>query len=588
MKNRFFIVNSIVAVILVVILPGCRVENEAPVASNVSISGDAQVGAALTGSYTYSDAEGNEERDSIYTWYRCNTSTDEGTEISGETAKTYTLTVTDLKKHIRFAVTPIASKGTSEGIPVKSDAVGPVNILPDDETETAQQVSDWLRYLTVGSSPDAVVEAMLAYHFQGIPGDMIQQIHSRGMEAFYNDEEMKEKVFTFFKSLIDRKTPLMYAAGCYFSRDNTGIGFWEMVEPIEDEYNWEFVDMVLESATQSNYGIAPLVVIQPYALWDQQAAGYSEIEGNKNMFENGDYFVLKENTGPGPAYDIDGYQEFLVALKGHTGLNVYELANEPSSDGSGYRDDAAAYAELIRQTRQTLGDGVILINGGTLDLTPSSNTSSYWETFFDDGGGDYIDYFNIHYNVEEEKSRDNFSVLKEELEVTHDLIEGSGISKIWITEFGSGDGTEEEIAEWHLKRFSFAAARGIVKVFIDLASDSSRGGGGNIYNRAMLYTENFNLEKITARLLFYTVKLMNHTLSGFTTCEELVEGEQYKFRVNGHDVYVLWGDDELPIALQGESLEVIDVYGNKTKLSADELTLTEHPVFAEIEVVPND
>jgi len=60
MKNRLFIVNSIVAVILVVILPGCRVENEAPVASNVSISGDSQVGAALTGSYTYSDAEGNE------------------------------------------------------------------------------------------------------------------------------------------------------------------------------------------------------------------------------------------------------------------------------------------------------------------------------------------------------------------------------------------------------------------------------------------------------------------------------------------------------------------------------------------------
>ncbi|WP_171394301.1 inverse autotransporter beta domain-containing protein, partial [Vibrio mediterranei] len=93
----------------------------APVASGVSISGNAVVGQTLTGSYTYTDANGDVEDTSktAFKWYR-GTST---TPITGQTGETYTLVVADEGQTITFEVTPVAKTGTpAAGQPVKSDA----------------------------------------------------------------------------------------------------------------------------------------------------------------------------------------------------------------------------------------------------------------------------------------------------------------------------------------------------------------------------------------------------------------------------------------------------------------------------------
>jgi uncharacterized protein (TIGR02145 family) len=96
------------------------VTDEAPVASNVTQSGTAKVGNTLTGSYAYSDVDGNAEGVSVFKWYRSASSNgSSATVISGATGRSYTLSKSDFGQYIGFSVTPVASAGTLLGSEVK-------------------------------------------------------------------------------------------------------------------------------------------------------------------------------------------------------------------------------------------------------------------------------------------------------------------------------------------------------------------------------------------------------------------------------------------------------------------------------------
>lgn len=109
--------------------------NTAPAASNVTISGTAEVGRVLTGNYTYSDANGDAEGASSYRWLR------DGAAIGGATARTYTLVAADQGSLIRFEVTPVATSGASPGTPVQSAAVGPVAAPQPNSAPVATNVA---------------------------------------------------------------------------------------------------------------------------------------------------------------------------------------------------------------------------------------------------------------------------------------------------------------------------------------------------------------------------------------------------------------------------------------------------------------
>ena len=100
--------------------------NLAPTASNVVISGTAQVGQVLTGSFAYADAENNPQGASTFRWLRG------GTPIDGATAPTYTLVAADQGATVSFEVTPVAQTGTSPGLAVRSAETGPVAAALDD------------------------------------------------------------------------------------------------------------------------------------------------------------------------------------------------------------------------------------------------------------------------------------------------------------------------------------------------------------------------------------------------------------------------------------------------------------------------
>ena len=107
--------------------------NSFPVATDVTISGNAEVGQTLTGSYTYSDADNDPEGNSTFRWLR------NGVAIAGATGTTYTLVANDVGANIIFEVTPVASSGASPGSAVQSPALGP--IVPANEPPSAINLS---------------------------------------------------------------------------------------------------------------------------------------------------------------------------------------------------------------------------------------------------------------------------------------------------------------------------------------------------------------------------------------------------------------------------------------------------------------
>jgi hypothetical protein len=74
-------------------------------------------GDVITGSYSYSDAEGDPEGASTVQWYRSDSSDPAGaySAIDGATGAAYTTTFVDEFRYLKFEVTPRSLAGTEEG-----------------------------------------------------------------------------------------------------------------------------------------------------------------------------------------------------------------------------------------------------------------------------------------------------------------------------------------------------------------------------------------------------------------------------------------------------------------------------------------
>ncbi len=103
---------------------GVTINNSAPTATSVNITGTAAVGQLLTGHYTYNDVDGDAQGTSTFRWLR------DASPISGAASGTYTVVVADLGHTITFEVTPVAATGTSPGTAATSSGVTINNSAP--------------------------------------------------------------------------------------------------------------------------------------------------------------------------------------------------------------------------------------------------------------------------------------------------------------------------------------------------------------------------------------------------------------------------------------------------------------------------
>jgi uncharacterized protein YjdB/alpha-tubulin suppressor-like RCC1 family protein len=100
-----------------------------PIAAYVNVTGLAEVGQILTGSYYYVDPDKDLEGNSTFKWYRGEPwNMMEMTEIIGSNDLTYVLTDEDFGKYVFFEVTPVAATGAELiGLPTLSiEGIGPI------------------------------------------------------------------------------------------------------------------------------------------------------------------------------------------------------------------------------------------------------------------------------------------------------------------------------------------------------------------------------------------------------------------------------------------------------------------------------
>jgi hypothetical protein len=106
--------------------------NSYPAASYVSITGVPRSGMTLTGTYEYSDIDGDSKSlgSTVYKWFYGTSVTGTGsTQIIDANSQTYTLTDDDIGRYIGFSVTPAAVTGSSPGSEVRTVIwIGPVTI----------------------------------------------------------------------------------------------------------------------------------------------------------------------------------------------------------------------------------------------------------------------------------------------------------------------------------------------------------------------------------------------------------------------------------------------------------------------------
>lgn len=101
--------------------------NEAPTASDVTVSGDCTGGLVLESSYTFADEDGHTEGNSMYQWMIADAPDGGYRPLEEETNKNIVVRDAWEDKYLKFQVIPV-DQYAKAGEPVLSEAVGPVEV----------------------------------------------------------------------------------------------------------------------------------------------------------------------------------------------------------------------------------------------------------------------------------------------------------------------------------------------------------------------------------------------------------------------------------------------------------------------------
>jgi glycosidase len=114
-------------------LPDVPIIPYAPLANNVTVTGELSIGGTLHAKYDFYDQNEDIEGQSIYQWYTADTQIGAGTlAIEGAVDTVFTISGAQAGKYIMFEVLPVAvSDESAQGSPGRSEYLGPVQSLGD-------------------------------------------------------------------------------------------------------------------------------------------------------------------------------------------------------------------------------------------------------------------------------------------------------------------------------------------------------------------------------------------------------------------------------------------------------------------------
>ena len=284
---------------------------------------------------------------------------------------------------------------------------------------------------------------MLAFNMDEAPRDTPGIIGTllKGWTEFRKDNSAYQNLKSNLKKLIQDRTKFVMAAGFPIDR---GFNYftWNIIEPKKGQFDWGLTDIYVKGIT--NAGVKISAVVQPFAGWDQKN---TLPLANCNVLD----FALYDYKA-GPPNDIAEYQNFLTKIveryKGK--VAVWEIGNEYDGHCGGYENNPQGYFDLVKISSETIkkvDPKAIVTNGGASGFANTDDgEKNFWTKFFELGGGQYIDYFNLHYNIERSQSAKLDPVAFEKyLKIYNNLMDKNGGRKpLYLTEFGIYSGAPSE------------------------------------------------------------------------------------------------------------------------------------------------
>jgi hypothetical protein len=409
----------------------------------------------------------------------------------------------------------------------------------------------------------------------------IESALENGWLAFTQDEDAFQNYLDSLDRHFAQTVQLAAATGYAIDREIPGAFVWNVIQPEEDgDYQWDLTDRVVTAVGDAGMRISG--VIQPFAAWDQDSIpdGCAAVDFA--------YYDYKADTPT----DWNAYEAFLTALVERydgdgvndmpglsTAINEWEIGNEYDGTCGGDLNEPENYLELLEHTSPTIksadADAVIL-NAGALELNSNvRDIAAYWESFFEQGGGDYIDTFNFHYNLEKQGARNTAEEFVEHLEFFESLLEKYNLEMpMWITEFGTFSGTalvdggrrrvtqsEDFQAAWYFRYGVLAAAHGVETIFLDMQGmDNSSIGGSAIYD-----------QDGNERAFAQGLRLLAQSLEEADFVDEVAEN-QFLF-IDGDTILYALLDGELPQDVEG-TVRVLTHLGDESEMDARSVTST--------------
>ncbi len=378
--------------------------------------------------------------------------------------------------------------------------------------------------------------------------------------------------------------------------------FWNEVEKEKGKFDWTSTDQKVRDFNQR--GIYPLVLVQPFANWDQDSCHPEDrYIAEHDPMKGGRVKV-------GAPCDIAAYVSFLKqAVERYdgdgegdmTGLTIpikyWEILNEPEMQGGStggmgeelkfFVGTPQEYLEILKASYQAIKEidpGATVIHAGMAGV--QREFRDFWRPVFAGGGGDYTDVYNVHTISTDARREDLYIIRFKRFLEQFNLKE----KPLWITEVQYGSLTK---APKDLKAFEILMVKSSI---FSLALGADR----LFYIENWLHWDEGWEEEIdettptssTHKVYLNLVEKINHFDRVETLKEDYVENPtdwdgatssvgQYKFILGSEVVYVLWGKVALPAEISGR-ITVTDIYGMSETIDTEELVLTTEPVFVEL------
>ncbi len=280
-----------------------------PIASVVTIQGTPVVGELLTGSYQYTDADGDVEGTSTYQWLRSSTETGTYVAIAGATNRTYLASTTDAGMYLVFEVVPVSATSATGAYVGSTTRSTPVHVAATVVTPPPSQDPDISTGLQLYYSFDNASD--LAHDYSGnayngtLQGTVLPIASSTGIKggsAYFTRAQFSRMEVPSTALLGNSYTK---SAWMYVTTDG-GSGAGIIAHPTKPLRSHALIETGAGTVTATNYNYTGYPYIsQVYSggKWTHVVATYDSTSKVLSLYKDGALATSTSNVDPATATD---------------------------------------------------------------------------------------------------------------------------------------------------------------------------------------------------------------------------------------------------------------------------------------------